>query len=61
MGQLPLSHNQEIKYSAKASGFLLSKKYMEAASLKIVIVCTFRGTERVLFIDISPKGDRINL
>ena len=25
MGQLPLSHNQGIKYPAKASGLLLSK------------------------------------
>ena len=35
--------------------------YMEAASLKIVMTCTFGGTERVLFIDVFPKGDRINL
>ena len=37
------------------------KKYMEAASLKIVMVSTFGGTERVLFIDVFPKGDRISL
>ena len=37
------------------------KKYMEAASLKIVMVSTFVGTERVLFIDVFPKGDRISL
>ena len=37
------------------------KKYMETALLKILMVCTFEGTERVLFIDVFPKSDRINL
>ena len=34
---------------------------MEAALLKIVMVSTFGGTERVLLIDVFPKGDRISL
>ena len=29
--------------------------------LKIGMVSTFGGTERVLFIDVFPKGDRISL
>ena len=37
------------------------KKYMEAALLKIVMVSTFGGTERVLFIDVYLKGDRVSL
>ena len=37
------------------------KKYMGAASLKIVMVSTYGGTERVLLIDVFPKGDRTSL
>ena len=33
---------------------------MEAASLRIIIVSIFGGTERVLFIDDFPKGNRIS-
>ena len=37
------------------------KKYIEAASLRIVKVSSFGGTERILLIDVFPKGDKISL